>query len=384
MNLHEYQAKSLLAPFNVPILPGCVAYTPEEASEAAQQITGGKWVVKAQIHAGGRGKAGGVILCQSLEDVEIAARKLLGFRLVTHQTTASGLEVTRIYIERDCDIFCEYYLAFILNRSKSTISLLATSQGGVNVESLSPSERLIQDIHIAFGVQSFQIRRLFHFLNLPSSLYKDFSNLVEGLYRAYVAYDAVLLEINPLVLTADNKLLLLDAKMSCDENAVYRHPDLQNLFEDDSSSYLEAEVRRLGMSYIKLEGNIACLVNGAGLAMATMDLIHYHGGYPANFLDIGGSAEEDYLEMALNLLCADKNTKSILVNIFGGIIRCDMIARSLVNFDQSKLMNKSIVVRFHGTNNEEGKDILRKSPFPIHFYDDLSEAALKAVQMAKE
>ncbi|MEC8205755.1 MAG: ADP-forming succinate--CoA ligase subunit beta, partial [Pseudomonadota bacterium] len=364
MNIHEHQAKGLLAGFGVAVPRGTAAFTVDEAVAAATDLGGLVHVVKAQIHAGGRGKAGGVKVVKSVEEVREVASELLGKTLVTHQTGPQGREVQRLYIEEGCDIGDELYLSILVDRGTSRVTIIASSEGGMDIEEVAetnPEKILSLGIDPATGLQPHHIRRIAGVLGLSKDTAKQLPGFLGSLYRAFNELDASLLEINPLVVTGSNDLLALDAKMSFDDNALYRHPDvlaLRDLAEEDPA---EVRASEFELNYIKLDGNIGCMVNGAGLAMATMDIIQLQGGSPANFLDVGGSATAERVTEAFKIILSDENVKGILVNIFGGIMRCDIIAEGVVSAARSLGLDKPLVVRLEGTNVEEGKRIMAES-----------------------
>ena len=382
MNIHEHQAKGLLASFGVGVPRGTAAFTVDEAVAAATDLGGLVHVVKAQIHAGGRGKAGGVKVVKSVEEVREVASELLGKTLVTHQTGPQGREVQRLYIEEGCDIGDELYLSILVDRGTSRVTIIASSEGGMDIEEVAetnPEKILSLGIDPATGLQPHHIRRIACVLGLSKDTAKQLPGFLGGLYRAFNELDASLLEINPLVVTGSGDLLALDAKMSFDDNALYRHPDvlaLRDLAEEDPA---EVRASEFELNYIKLDGNIGCMVNGAGLAMATMDIIQLQGGSPANFLDVGGSATAERVTEAFKIILSDENVKGILVNIFGGIMRCDIIAEGVVSAARSLGLDKPLVVRLEGTNVEEGKRIMAESGLDIIAADNLADAAAKIV-----
>ena len=382
MNIHEHQAKGLLAGFGVAVPRGTAAFTVDEAVAAAIDLGGLVHVVKAQIHAGGRGKAGGVKVVKSVEEVREVATELLGKTLVTHQTGPQGREVQRLYIEEGCDIGDELYLSILVDRGTSRVTIIASSEGGMDIEEVAetnPEKILSLGIDPATGLQPHHIRRIAGVFGLSKNTAKQLPGFLGGLYRAFNELDASLLEINPLVVTGSGDLLALDAKMSFDDNALYRHPDvlaLRDLAEEDPA---EVRASEFELNYIKLDGNIGCMVNGAGLAMATMDIIQLQGGSPANFLDVGGSATAERVTEAFKIILSDENVKGILVNIFGGIMRCDIIAEGVVSAARSLGLDKPLVVRLEGTNVEEGKRIMAESGLDIIAADNLADAAAKIV-----
>ncbi len=387
MNIHEYQAKALLREYGVPVPRGQVAYTPEEAEQAARELGGPVWVVKAQIHAGGRGKGGGVKLARSVEEVRQLAGEMLGMTLVTHQTGPQGRVVKRVYIEEGCDIARELYLGAVIDRGTSRVTLMASQEGGVEIEEVaarSPEKILRAAIDPATGFMPHYGRALAFGLGLSGAEVRKAVGLMQGLYNCMVERDASLVEINPLVVTGAGDLLALDAKMNFDSNGLFRQPGILELRDLDEEDPHEIEASRHELSYIKLDGNIGCMVNGAGLAMATMDIIKLYGGEPANFLDVGGGATKERVTAAFRLLLSDPNVEGVLVNIFGGIMRCDVIAEGVVAAARDVNLNVPLVVRLEGTNVELGKRILSESGLPIIPADDLADAARKIVNAVKK
>ncbi|GMA61624.1 ADP-forming succinate--CoA ligase subunit beta [Alicyclobacillus fastidiosus] len=381
MNIHEYQAKAVLAQFGVQVPQGKVAFSVEEAVAAGKEL-GGKAVVKAQIHAGGRGKAGGVKLARSIEEVEQHASELLGKTLVTHQTGPEGKVVKRLLIEQLTDIKKEYYIGLVLDRAQGRIVMMASQEGGVEIEEVAathPEKIFRETVDPAVGLNPFQARNLAFKLELPKEAVNKAVKFMMALYEAFVAKDCSIAEINPLVLTADNDVLALDAKLNFDDNALFRHKDIVELRDKDEEDPKEIEASQYDLSYIALDGNIGCMVNGAGLAMATMDTIKYYGGAPANFLDVGGGANEEKVTAAFKIILSDENVKGILVNIFGGIMKCDVIANGVVNAARQLGLTKPLVVRLEGTNVQQGKDILNQSGLNIVAADSLADAAQKIV-----
>ncbi len=384
MKIHEYQAKELFRKYNIPVPNGKVAFSVEEAVNNARELAGedGTVVVKAQIHAGGRGKAGGVKLAKGLDDVKEKASQILGKKLVTHQTGPEGKEVQRLLIEEACEIEKEYYLGLVLDRDNSRVVIMASQEGGVEIEEVaakSPEKILKVHVHPAVGIQPYQIRQLIFGLQLPKSAAKDAQRVIAGCYDLFVKEDASLVEINPLVLTKDGGLLALDAKINFDDNAAFRHPEWNELRDPSEEDPREAQAAKYGLSYIKLDGNIGCLVNGAGLAMATMDIIKHYGGEPANFLDVGGGASEEAVTEGFKLILSDPKVKGILVNIFGGIMKCDIIASAIIKAAKEVGIKVPLVVRLEGTNVEKGKEMLEKSDLNIISASDMSDAAQKIV-----
>ena len=382
MNIHEYQAKALLAGFGVPVPRGEAAFTVDEAVAAAEALGGPVWVVKAQIHAGGRGKAGGVKVVSSLDDVRQTADTILGKTLVTHQTGPQGREVKRLYIEEGCDIGDELYLSLLVDRGSSRVTIIASSEGGMDIEEVAasqPEKILSVDIDPATGLQPHHCRRLANVMGISGATAKQLPKFLAGLVDAFTTLDASLVEINPLVVTGSGDLLALDAKMSFDDNALYRHADVMELRDLAEEDPAEVRASEFDLNYIKLDGNIGCMVNGAGLAMATMDIIQLRGGTPANFLDVGGNATTERVTEAFKIILSDASVKGILVNIFGGIMRCDIIAEGVVTAARTLGLDKPLVVRLEGTNVEEGKRIMAESGLAIIPADNLADAADKIV-----
>ena len=382
MNIHEHQAKALLAGFGVPVPRGEAAFSVDEAVAGANALGGPVYVVKAQIHAGGRGKAGGVKVVKSVDEVRDVATALLGKTLVTHQTGPQGREVQRLYVEEGCDIGDELYLSLLVDRGNSRVTFIASSEGGMDIEEVAethPEKILSLGIDPATGLQPHHVRRLAAVMGLSKDTAKQLPSFLSGLYRAFTELDASLVEINPLVVTGSGDLLALDAKMSFDGNALYRHADLMDLRDLAEEDPAEVRASEFELNYIKLDGNIGCMVNGAGLAMATMDIIQLRGGSPANFLDVGGSATAERVTEAFKIILSDANVKGILVNIFGGIMRCDIIAEGVVSAARTLGLDKTLVVRLEGTNVEEGKKIMADSGLDIIPADNLADAATKIV-----
>lgn len=386
MNIHEYQAKKLLAEFNMPINHGEVAHNVAEAIEAAETLNTDMWVVKAQIHAGGRGKAGGVKLCKSVDEVKKAAEEILGKTLITHQTGPKGQLVRKVYIEAGTKgIAKELYLSLVLNRNVGQVCIIASAEGGMEIEKVAeenPEKVLNLAISPATGIQGYHARAVAKMFGVLAQ-YKEIYDLLHGMYDAYLACDSELIEINPLVITLENKLIALDAKISFDDNALFRHESLQLLHDVDEEDAAELEAKAHDLNYIKLDGTIGCLVNGAGLAMATMDIIKNFGGSPANFLDVGGSADKERVAKAFQIILKDEGVKTIFVNIFGGIMRCDIIAQGIIDAVKEMNLTVPLVVRLQGTNKEIGAKLLQDSKLNIIAADDLSDAAQKAVQASR-
>ena len=387
MNIHEYQAKQLLGDCGVTVPRGKPAFSVEEAVSAARELGGPVWVVKAQIHAGGRGKAGGVKVVDSLEKVREAAGDMLGMTLVTHQTGPEGKEVKRLYIEEGCDIASELYLGLLIDRATSRVTIIASTEGGMDIEEVAentPEKIITVVINPATGLQPFHARRLAFGLGLAGEQVRSAVKFLAAMYRSFVDLDASMVEINPLVVQGDGSLIALDAKMNFDSNALYRHPNVMALRDEDEEDPAEIEASKHDLRYIKLDGSIGCMVNGAGLAMATMDIIQLYGSSPANFLDVGGGATAEKVTVAFKIILADENVKGILVNIFGGIMRCDVIAEGIVTAAREVSLDRPLVVRLEGTNVEQGKQILEDSGLPILSADNLADAAEKAVKAVKE
>ena len=387
MNIHEYQAKGLLAKFGVAVPRGGVAYTADEAVSVARELGGPVWVVKAQIHAGGRGKGGGVKVVKSLDDVRETAKRMLGMQLVTHQTGPAGKEVKRIYVEEGCDIARELYLGMLIDRGSSRITVMASTEGGMEIEEVAaktPEKILKVAIDPATGMQAFHARRIAYGLGLKDKQVGSAVKFMLGMYNAFTGLDASLAEINPLVVTGAGEVVALDAKMNFDDNALFRHKDVEELRDPDEEDPAEIEAARHSLNYIKLDGTIGCMVNGAGLAMATMDIIKLYGAEPANFLDVGGGATKERVTAAFKIILSDKNVQGILVNIFGGIMRCDVIAEGVVAAAREVKLHVPLVVRLEGTNVQLGKKILAESGLPIISADDLGDAAQKVVKAVKE
>lgn len=387
MNIHEYQAKALLQGYGVPIPQGGVAFTPQDAQNIIQTLSGPLWVIKAQIHAGGRGKGGGVKLAHSVKDACAFANQILGMTLITPQTGPQGKIVKKVYIEEGSPIEREYYLSLLIDRATSRLCFLASTEGGTDIEEVAkhkPEKIIRVAIDPATGLQPFHGRRLAQGLNLKGDQVKELSRIAQGLYKAFLDLDATLIEINPLVLTKDGKILALDAKMSFDDNALYRHSNVEALRDLEEEDPMEYKASLNELSYIKLDGNIGCMVNGAGLAMATMDIIKLYGGSPANFLDVGGGATQERVTNAFKIILSDPHVKGIFVNIFGGIMRCDIIAKGIVAAVKEVGLSIPLVVRLEGTNVDLGKEIFAQSGLPIASVDNLSQAAQRVVDAVKE
>ena len=386
MNIHEFQAKEILKRFGVAVPRGIVATTPDEAKAAAQQLGGAVCVVKAQIHAGGRGKGGGVKVVKSAEEAAARARDMLGNKLVTHQTGPEGREVRRVLVEEGLNIERELYLAMVLDRARGRVSVISSSEGGVEIEEVAekhPEKILKESIDPLVGLAGFQCRRLAYALGIPAELTNKAAGVMQGLYNAFEQCDASLAEINPLVITKEGQVIALDAKMNFDSNAFFRQKEIVALRDLDEEDPREVEASKYDLSYISLDGNIACMVNGAGLAMATMDIIKHYGGEPANFLDVGGGASKEKVAHAFRILLADSRVRGVLINIFGGIMRCDVLAQGVVDAARELNVTVPLVVRMEGTNVELGKKILADSGLAIISAATMAEAAEKIVNAVK-
>jgi succinyl-CoA synthetase beta subunit len=385
VKIHEYQAKSVLARFGVPVPRGEVASTSAEAVDAAKRLGGSIAVVKAQIHAGGRGKGGGVKIARSIDDVEQLAKQMIGMTLVTHQTGPEGRKVGRVLIEEGLEIDRELYLSILVDRASAAPVIIASAAGGMDIEEVAakePEKILREHINPGTGIAPFQGRKLAFGMGLNGAAANKLVKLLDAIYKAFIETDASMIEINPLILTKGGDLLALDAKVSFDDNALYRHPDLRELRDIGEEDPLEVEASKFSLNYIRLDGNIGCMVNGAGLAMATMDIIKLAGGEPANFLDVGGGANAEQIKNAFRILIADKNVKAVLINIFGGILRCDVLAQGVISAVTELGVRVPIVVRMEGTNVEEGKRMLRESGLSFTTADSMGEAAEKVVALA--
>ncbi|MBE7493137.1 MAG: ADP-forming succinate--CoA ligase subunit beta [Planctomycetes bacterium] len=386
MKIHEYQAKDILRRSGTPLLKGRVAYSVEEAVNVAREIGGGVWVVKAQIHAGGRGKGGGVKIAKSTEEVRSWAEKILGMQLVTPQTGPEGKKVNQLLIEEGCQIDHEYYLACLLDRDTGRLCMMGSYDGGMDIEEVAHKHpgRIIKEwFDAAEGLQGFQARRLALRMGIPARLVNKAGALVQSVARCFLDNDASLVEINPLVTTKDGNVIALDAKMTFDDNALFRHTSIESLRDLTEEVPEETEAKKYDLSYIKLDGNIGCMVNGAGLAMATMDIIKLHGGNPANFLDVGGGASKDRVTAAFKLILSDRNVKGVLINIFGGIMKCDVIAEGVIAAAKEVNLKVPVVARLEGTNVEKGRKLLDESGLRIQSATDLTDAARKIVAAVK-
>jgi len=385
MNIHEYQAKELLRRHRVAVPRGIVVLSAEEAEHAAKEL-GGVVVVKAQVHAGGRGKAGGVKLAKNPSEAKEAAAKMLGMKLVTHQTGPEGKIVRRVLVEEGCDIARELYLGLVLDRASGRYVMMASREGGVEIEEVAaktPEKIFREAIDPAIGLQAYQARKLAFGLDVPKESIAKAVAFMTGLYRAFIESDASLAEINPLILTKQGDLLALDCKMGFDDNGLYRHPEIRDLRDFDEEDPREVEAAQHDLSYIALDGNIGCMVNGAGLAMATMDIIKFYGGSPANFLDVGGGATTEKVTAAFKILLSDENVKAVLVNIFGGIMKCDVVAQGIVEAAKQVHLKVPLVVRLEGTNVDLGRKILAESGLDITPGEDMADAAEKVVKAAR-
>lgn len=385
MNLHEYQSKELFCNAGIPTLEGMVADSPQQARKAAKQLQGNQWAVKAQVHAGGRGKAGGVKMAKSLDDVELIASKMLGSRLITKQTDQMGLPINLVYIERGTQIIFEFYLSLVIDRTKESWTFIASSEGGVDIEMVAektPEKINKYTIDPAIGIDTHQLSLMAEKLNLDVNLQEQFIAITKKIFVLAKDADASQVEINPLIVDQNNTFIALDAKIVVEDNSLFRQPELALLKDSSQENDIEQRASENGLSYVSLDGNIACMVNGAGLAMATMDLIKIHGGEPANFLDVGGDATTQRVTAAFELILENRNVSAILVNIFGGIVRCDVIAEGIIDAVKTTNSPLPIVVRLEGTNVQSGKAKLMESGLDIISADDLSDAAEKVVQSA--
>ena len=386
MNIHEYQAKQLFSSYGINVLKGDVAFNVDDAVKIAEGIDSKKWVVKAQIHAGGRGKGGGVKIANSIKEVEEYSNNILGMNLITPQTGVEGKKVLKVYVEEGCQIKKEYYLGIVLDRAKGKFVMMASTEGGMEIEKVAEEmpEKIIKVIlDPLMGLNGFQARQLSFALGIPKEAMKDFVRQMTLLSKIAVEKDFTLVEINPLILTEDNKVIALDAKVNIDDNALFRNSDLKELLDESEVDPKELEAEKYDLSYVKLDGKLGCMVNGAGLAMATMDIIKLKGSSPANFLDVGGGASKEKVTSAFKLILSDKNVKGILINIFGGIMRCDVLAQGVVEAAKETKLSVPLVVRLAGTNFKEGKEILDKSGLKILSASDLNDAAKKIVNAIK-
>ena len=386
MNVHEYQAKKLLSDFGVKVPGGQVVFSADEVSEVLDALNSAKYVVKAQIHAGGRGKEGGIKVVESARDATAAAGEIIGMNLVTHQTGPEGKTVGSVLIEEASSIEKEFYLGMVIDRSREKVVVMGSPEGGVEIEEVaarSPEKIIKEHVDISLGIQPYQCRKIAYFMGLEGGAVRQAVSFISSLYRVFIEKDCSLAEINPLVLTSDGNIVALDAKINFDDNALFRHRDIAGLRDRDEEDPLELEASDAGISFVKLDGNIGCLVNGAGLAMATMDIIKHHGGEPANFLDVGGGATTEQVTKAFKMILSDENVKAIFVNIFGGIMKCDTIADGIIEAAGEVGINVPLVVRLEGTNVEAGREILSNSGLDIQTGADMKEAASKVVEAAK-
>ncbi len=386
MNIHEHQAKHLLKKFGAIVPNGEACFTVQEVLEKAKKLNLKKYVLKAQIHAGGRGKAGGVKILDNLSDLEKAAKELLGKKLITHQTGPSGKEVKRLYLEEPSNIKKEFYLSCLIDRASSKIAFISSDQGGMDIEEVAKSDpNKINTVKISFkeDIEEEDCKKIIHNFNLDEDANLKCIKIIKSIYKTFVSTDASLIEINPLILTKENNIVCLDAKISFDDNAIFKHPELLQLRDLNEEDPTEIEASKHDLAYIKLDGSIGCMVNGAGLAMATMDIIKLHGQEPANFLDVGGGASKEKVAAAFKIILSDKNVKGILINIFGGIMRCDVLAQGIVEAAKETKINIPLVVRLAGTNSKEGKKILDESGLKIISASDLGDAAKKIVKQVE-
>lgn len=382
MNIHEYQAKKLLADYGIPVPPGHYATSPAKAEKAAKTLGGVMWMIKAQVHAGGRGKAGGVKKAGSIEEVVICAQELIGKSLVTHQTGSRGQPINGVLVERATTISRELYLSFVVDRAKKRVTVITSTEGGMDIEEVAaktPEKIVTRAIDPIVGIQGYQCRDIAFALGLNDNQRKQMTEILNGLYRLFIEKDLSLLEINPLVITQDGNLLAIDAKINLDDNALHRHNDLAALYDASQEDEKEHRAREFDLNYVALDGNIACMVNGAGLAMATMDVVKMHGGEPANFLDVGGGTTTAKVTEAFKLILSDPKVQAILVNIFGGIVKCDLIAEGVIVAIRQTRMKLPVIVRLEGTRVAEGKELLQNSGLAVITADDLDDAAKKAV-----
>ena len=386
MNIHEHQAKGILKKFGIPTPEGIVIFDTKEIQSKINKLKSTSFVVKAQIHAGGRGKAGGIKIAKNPKELKKIAEKLFGKILITHQTGPSGKEIKRLYIEETCDITKEFYLSCLVDRSSSKIAFISSAEGGMDIEKVaknSPEKIVTVKLNLSESLNEEIVAKIIQPFDLPTKLKKKAYGIIQAIYKVLTEKDASLIEINPLILTKDDNLLCLDAKINFDDNALYKHPDILSLRDINEEDPIETEASEYNLSYIKLDGTIGCMVNGAGLAMATMDIIKLHGSNPANFLDVGGGASKEKVSAAFKIILSDKNVKGILINIFGGIMRCDVLAQGVVEAAKEVKLSVPIVVRLAGTNVEQGKKILQDSKLKIISADNLDDAAKKIVEVTK-
>ena len=386
MNIHEHQAKEILKKFGINIPNGIAVFSLEEIDQKFKILKTNKIVLKAQIHAGGRGKAGGIKIVNNINELKKEAKSLFGKKLVTHQTEPEGREVKRLYLEEICDIAKEFYLSCLIDRSSSKIAFISSTEGGVDIESVAknnPEKIVTTKLNLSKAVSEKDIKKIIEPFGLPEKLKMQAFHLIQSIYKVLIEKDANLIEINPLILTRDNSLLCLDAKINFDDNALYRHPEIVSLKDLNEENLIETEASKHDLAYIKLDGKIGCMVNGAGLAMATMDIIKLYGSEPANFLDVGGGASKEKVSAAFKIILLDKNVKGILINIFGGIMRCDVLAQGVVSAAKETNLSVPLVVRLAGTNVELGKQILKKSNLKVISANNLADAAKKIIEVTK-
>ena len=386
MNIHEHQAKEIFKKFGINVPNGIVVFSLEEIDQKFKILKTNKIVLKAQIHAGGRGKAGGIKIVNNINELKKEAKSLFGKKLVTHQTEPEGREVKRLYLEEICDIAKEFYLSCLIDRSSSKIAFISSTEGGVDIESVAknnPEKIVTTKLNLSKAVSEKDIKKIIEPFGLPEKLKMQAFHLIQSIYKVLIEKDANLIEINPLILTRDNSLLCLDAKINFDDNALYRHPEIVSLKDLNEENLIETEASKHDLAYIKLDGKIGCMVNGAGLAMATMDIIKLYGSEPANFLDVGGGASKEKVSAAFKIILLDKNVKGILINIFGGIMRCDVLAQGVVDAAKETNLSVPLVVRLAGTNVESGKEILKKSNLKIISANNLADAAKKIIEVTK-
>ena len=386
MNIHEHQAKEIFKKFGINVPNGIVVFSLEEIDQKFKILKTNKIVLKAQIHAGGRGKAGGIKIVNNINELKKQAKSLFGKKLVTHQTGPQGKEVKRLYLEETCDIAKEFYLSCLIDRSSSKIAFISSTEGGVDIENVAknnPDKIITVKLNLSASVNEEDIKKIIQPFGLPEKSKKQAFHLIQSIYKVLIEKDASLIEVNPLILTKDEELLCLDAKISFDDNATYRHPDILSLKDANEEDPIEAEASKHELAYIKLDGKIGCMVNGAGLAMATMDIIKLYGSEPANFLDVGGGASKEKVSAAFKIILSDKNVKGILINIFGGIMRCDVLASGVLDAAKETNLSVPLVVRLAGTNVELGKEILKKSKLKIISANNLADAAKKIVEAIK-
>ena len=386
MNIHEHQAKDIFRKYGIPVQNGVAIFQKDDIESVIKNFDANLYVIKSQIHAGGRGKAGGVKLSKNKNEAIEIAKKMWGMKLVTPQTGEEGKIVQRLYIESGSDISSEFYISAVIDRNNKCISFIASSEGGTDIEEVAEhnSEKIIQvDINPSIGLRSFHILKMSNSLNIPKTLYNDFAKIIKGVYRIFIELDANQIEINPLIITTNNDILALDAKVSFDDNALFKHQRIKDMKDDTESDPLEVEAEKFDLNYIKMDGNIGCMVNGAGLAMATMDIIKLYGASPANFLDVGGSATTEKVTKAFSIILSDQKVKAILVNIFGGIMRCDIIANGIVQAAEKVDLKIPLIVRLAGTNVDIGTEILNRSNLKIITAKNLGDAAKKAVESIK-